>query len=75
MKLKTYLNCRYVSSTEACWRLLSFEIHEEQPKVESLEFHLPNQQTIYFNEAGNLEEIALNPKLSKLHALFHFESK
>ena len=70
-EIETYLNCRYVSSTEACWRLLSFEIHDEQPKVESLEFHLPNQQTIYFSEAGNLEEIALNQKLSKLHAFFH----
>ena len=69
-KIETYLNCRYVSSTEACWRLFSFKIHEENPTVEVLDFHLPNQQTIYFNETGNLEEIALNVKLSKLHAWF-----
>ena len=69
-EIETYLNCRYVSSTEACWRLLSFKIHEEKPAVENLDFNLPNQQTIYFNEIGNLEQIALNTKLSKIHAWF-----
>ena len=69
-EIETYLNCRYVSSTKACWRLLSFELHQEKPAVESLDFHLPNQQTMYFNETGNLEEIALNTKLSKMHAWF-----
>ena len=48
-EIETYLNCRYVSSTEDCWRLFSFTIHEEKQAVEFLEFHLPNQQTIYFN--------------------------
>ena len=69
-EIETYLNCRYVSSTDACWRLLSFKIHEEKPAVELLDFHLSNQQTIYFNERGNLEEIALNIKLAKMHAWF-----
>ena len=41
-EIETYLNCRYVSSTEACWRLCSFKIHEEKPAVEFLDFHLPN---------------------------------
>ena len=67
-EIKTYLNCRYVSSMEACLRLLSFELHQENPAVESLDFHLPNQQTLYFNETGNLEEIVVNTKLSKMHA-------
>ena len=69
-EIETYLNCRYVSSTEACWRLLSFELHQKKPAVESLDFHLPNKQTMYFNETGNLEEIALDTKLSKMHAWF-----
>ena len=69
-EIETYLNCRYISSTEACWRLFAFKIHEEKPAVEFLDLHLPNQQTIYFNEIGNLEEVALNTRLSKLHAWF-----
>ena len=74
-EIETYLNCRYVSSTEACWRLFAFKIHEEKPAVEFLDLHLPNQQTIYFNEIGNLEEVALNTKLSKLHAWFLLNRK
>ena len=73
-EIETYLNCRYVSSTEASWRLLSVKIYKEKPTVEPLEFQLPNQQTIYFNETGDLKEIAHNIKLSKLHAWFQLNS-
>ena len=34
-EIETYLKCRYVSSTKACWRLLSFELHQEKPAVEA----------------------------------------
>ncbi len=45
-----YLTGRYVSASEAAWRLLEFSIHERYPPVEQLPIHLENGQRVYFNE-------------------------
>ena len=42
-EVKVYLNCRYVSAIEACWRIFEFEIHYRQPAVQRLSFHIENQ--------------------------------
>src|SRR3954469_25867028 len=38
-EIKQYLDCRYVSPCEACWRIFSFPIHGRKPAVERLFFH------------------------------------
>jgi len=35
-EIKKYLNCRYVSASEAMWRIFKFDIHERFPAVERL---------------------------------------
>ncbi|XP_062075050.1 uncharacterized protein LOC133779064 [Humulus lupulus] len=44
-EIKTYLDCRYISATEACWRIFQFDIYYRQPAVERLPFHLPGEHT------------------------------
>ncbi|XP_060969574.1 uncharacterized protein LOC133036831 [Cannabis sativa] len=44
-EIKTYLDCRYISATEACWRIFQFDIHYRKPAVERLPFHLPGEHT------------------------------
>ena len=39
---------RYISTSEACWRLLKFEIVEKNPDVERLEARLPNRHNLNF---------------------------
>ncbi|XP_062114291.1 uncharacterized protein LOC133825350 [Humulus lupulus] len=43
--IKTYLDCRYISATKACWRIFQFDIHYRHPAVERLPFHLPGEHT------------------------------
>ncbi len=38
-----------MSSTEACWRLFQFPMHEQSHSIYRLSVHLPNEQTVYFN--------------------------
>ncbi|KAH9722014.1 ATP-dependent DNA helicase [Citrus sinensis] len=45
-EIKTYLDCRYISATEACWRIFQFDIHYRKPAVERLPFHLPGEHTV-----------------------------
>jgi len=42
-EIKKYLDCRYVSTLEAAWRIFKFDMHERFPIVERLQYHLPNQ--------------------------------
>jgi hypothetical protein len=35
-EIKKYLNCRYVSASEAVWRIFKFDMHERFPAVERL---------------------------------------
>ncbi|XP_041999880.1 uncharacterized protein LOC121749372 [Salvia splendens] len=39
---------KYISSCEAAWRILGFEIQYKDPSVERLSFHLPNEQSSKF---------------------------
>lgn len=56
-EVKEYLDCRYISPTEAAWRILQFSMFFREPAVERLSFHLPGQQTIYFPEAMSVDSI------------------
>ena len=51
------LNCRYVGSQEACWRIFGFELHQRFPAVVPLDVHLQDQQAVYF-QSGRAEERA-----------------
>ncbi|KAG8366715.1 hypothetical protein BUALT_Bualt17G0108200 [Buddleja alternifolia] len=56
-EVKQYLDCRYVSAIEACWRIYEFELQRQNPNVERLQFHLPNQQFVIFREEDHLHNI------------------
>ncbi len=54
MKLKKYLDCRYVSTLEATWRIFKFDMHERFLAVERLQYHLPNQQMVLFDDDNDV---------------------
>ncbi|XP_031092245.1 uncharacterized protein LOC115996940 [Ipomoea triloba] len=56
-EINMYYDCRYVSASEATWRLLSYDIQCRTPAVERLSFHLPDSQTVYFQDDEDVETI------------------
>ncbi|CAB3235217.1 unnamed protein product [Arctia plantaginis] len=60
---------RYVSTNEALWRLLSFQIHERYPTVVHLAVHLENGLRVYFTEA-NAAQRAERPPSTTLTSFF-----
>lgn len=56
-EVKTYLDCRYVSASEACWRIYKFGIHYRDPVAERLSFHLQDEQSVTFTDTDNLESV------------------
>jgi hypothetical protein len=53
-EIKKNLNCRYVFALEAVWRIFKFNMHEQFPSVEHLQYHLPNQQMVLFNDDNDV---------------------
>jgi hypothetical protein len=56
-EIKEYLDSRYISASESCWRIFEFNMHKEVPSVTRLPVHLKNQQLVYFNEDDNLDDV------------------
>jgi len=64
-EIKKYLNCRYVSASEAVWRIFKFDMHERFPTVERLQYHLPNQQMVLFDDDDDVHEVATRLSISR----------
>ncbi|RZB68704.1 hypothetical protein D0Y65_038465 [Glycine soja] len=56
-EIKQYLDCRYVSPPEACWKIFAFPMHARSPAVERLYFHLENQQHVYWTDDQQIGEV------------------
>ncbi|GBP95553.1 hypothetical protein EVAR_67759_1 [Eumeta japonica] len=60
---------RYISSSEAVWRIFRFPIHDRFPSVMHLAVHLENGQRVYFTEKDVIDKV-LNPPKTTLMAFF-----
>lgn len=68
-EIDSYLNGRYVGSTEAAWRIFEFEMHFQTHSVIRLDIHLPGQQTVIFKE-GEENGVISDPEETKLQSFF-----
>ncbi|WOH08104.1 hypothetical protein DCAR_0727541 [Daucus carota subsp. sativus] len=64
-EIKAYLDCRYISACEACWRIFQFSINYRYPPVERLPFHLPGEHTVIFEEDKCIENVLNMPGIEK----------
>ncbi|XP_035217047.1 uncharacterized protein LOC118190448 [Stegodyphus dumicola] len=67
-EVEKYQSGRYICSSEAVWRILSFEVHDRAPTIVHLAVHLENGQRVYFTE-NNIQEVVNNPRDTTLTAL------
>ncbi|KAK1416261.1 hypothetical protein QVD17_32050 [Tagetes erecta] len=56
-EIQEYYDCRYVSASEATWRIFSFDVHYRYPAVQRLPFHLPRQQHVVYEADEDIENI------------------
>ncbi|CAH1415138.1 unnamed protein product [Lactuca virosa] len=56
-EIEEYINCRYISISEACWKLLGFEMQYRSVAVERLPFHEEDCQRVYFREDDDIAEV------------------
>jgi hypothetical protein len=74
-----YLDARYLSGCESCWRLYEFHMHEESPSVTRLQVHLEGEDLISWDEdeAPDAEDVMerANSRDTKLTAYFKANDK
>lgn len=68
-EVEQYQSGRYICSSEAVWRILSFSIHERAPTIIHLAVHVENGQKVYFSES-NVSDVVDNPRDTTLTAFF-----
>jgi len=64
-EIKKYLDYRYVFASEAMWRIFKFDMHEQFPIVVRLQYHLPNQQMVLFDDDDDVREVATRSTISR----------
>jgi len=73
-EIKKYLNCRYVSASEVAWRIFKFDMHERFPIVERLQYHLPNQRMVLFDDDDDVHEVATRLTISRMMFIKWFKT-
>ncbi|CAG8596468.1 12965_t:CDS:1, partial [Cetraspora pellucida] len=68
-----YFDTRWVSASEACWRIFSFNISDINPSVFRLQIHLPNQQDITFSGTSDLSNILADERNKKTMLTEYFK--
>lgn len=53
-EIHSYVNGRYISATEGCWRIFGFPLHSEYPPVNRLNIHLENEHELDSNSSSTL---------------------
>ncbi|QRW04504.1 ATP-dependent DNA helicase PIF1 [Ceratobasidium sp. AG-Ba] len=69
-EIKMYLDARWVSPHEACWRLFAFGLHREFPNIYRLQIHLQDQELVTFRADQRLEDVIANQRDTMLTAFF-----
>jgi PIF1-like helicase/Helitron helicase-like domain at N-terminus len=65
-----YLEGRYITPPEACWRLFGFATHGISHTIYRLPVHLEDRQLVHFRDGERLDHVLLRNERTKLTAFF-----
>lgn len=60
-----YLDARYVSTSESCWQLFSFDLHNEKPDIQLLQLQLLDYQTVTFHDGDDARTVVSSKDVRK----------
>jgi len=73
-EIQEHLDCRYVSAVESCWRIFEFTLQHQYPSVTKLQYHLPGEQLIVFDDREDLFNIVDEPNAQETMLTMWFEA-
>ena len=48
-EIQEYIQARYLSASEAAWRIFGFHVNQREPSVSALTVHLPGEDSLLFS--------------------------
>ncbi len=73
-EIKAYLEGRYVSASEASWRLFSFRMHDGTPSITHLAVHEPRMHTVVYNDNASIFETVNSEQNQKTTLTEYFQA-
>lgn len=73
-EIKRYVDARWVTPSEALWRIFGFDLYDNNPSVLQLPLHLPGMHMVSFNANEDLRDVAAREKASKSMLTEYFEA-
>ncbi len=73
-EIKKYLDFHYVSALEVMWCIFKFDIHERFLVIERLQYHLPNQKLVLFDDDDDVQEMAAWSTISRTMLMEWFKT-
>jgi hypothetical protein len=73
-EIRLYLDARYISASEASWRIFHYRLHDEKPDVIQLCVHLPGQHRVIFRDDECLENVIERSNTEKTTLTAWFEA-
>jgi len=71
-EIRQYRNARYISPPEAVHRIFGFPMFGVYPAVLQLQLHLPDMQSVTYNEEENLEDVVNRPGSNRTTLIEYF---
>ena len=59
-EIHKYVNSKFVTASEGCWRIFEFDVHGREPNIQCLAVHEENLQMVTFTADSPNEPIS-NP--------------
>ena len=56
-EVQRFIDCRYISCSEAIWRIQGFPLIHRWPPVKKLPIHLPEEQNVFYQEEADPADI------------------
>ncbi|XP_020963370.1 uncharacterized protein LOC107606759 [Arachis ipaensis] len=65
-EVQQFVDARWITAPEACWRIFKFNLYRMYPSVERLQIHLPNQHQVSFYDHQTIPEILNDDYFSRI---------
>lgn len=73
-EIKRWINGRYISASEAAWRIFHFETHDRLPNIVRLQIHLPGQHMVVFDPNEPVEVVLARAAQERTSLTAFFEA-
>src|SRR5947207_11502055 len=64
-EIQNFVDACYLCAPEAVWHIFGFKFHHWSPAIQDLQIHLPNEQTMMFNNDTDITTLLQNEHASK----------